>query len=322
MDKDVISVIIPIYNAEGYLERCVNSIQKQSYRNIQIILIDDGSTDQSGKICENLAEQDSRVVYIRQSNAGPSAARNLGLSVASGEFLTFIDADDCLMDIEVYQQLIPILKKGSVDAIFFGARVVNENGDYISVIRAGNDEIISANQAIRAIINDNLTYGGGFPWNKIWRYNTQWTKFDRSLCVYEDKKWTVEQLLTIENVYLSSKIGYCYYERINSLSHSPRQEIERMTEGIVAYKAICEAIIKKKEFIEFSKEQYIKIIFFTLWYGIRHKNKELFGIVFQKYYSEIKSGYIDYRRTLTLKNKLKAFIIWVYGVLYCKIGKY
>lgn len=91
---DLISVIIPIYNLEQYIERCVRSVMAQSYTNLQIILVDDGSSDGSGAVCDALAQQDSRIKVIHKPNGGVSDARNFGVKAASGQFISFVDGDD------------------------------------------------------------------------------------------------------------------------------------------------------------------------------------------------------------------------------------
>ena len=106
----LISVIVPVYNVEAYLEKCVNSILHQTYENIEVILIDDGSTDNSGAICDALAADDSRIKVLHKSNGGVSSARNLGISVASGAYICFVDSDDWL-DIDYFELVAPILIK-------------------------------------------------------------------------------------------------------------------------------------------------------------------------------------------------------------------
>ena len=90
----MISVIVPVYNVDKYLERCILSIVQQTYRNLEIILIDDGSTDDSGKICDSWAERDERIVVEHIQNSGVATARNTALDIANGEYIAFIDADD------------------------------------------------------------------------------------------------------------------------------------------------------------------------------------------------------------------------------------
>ena len=92
--NSLISIIVPVYNVEKYLNECIDSIIAQTYSNIEIILVNDGSTDASGKICDEYAEKDGRIKVIHQVNAGLSAARNAGMAVATGEYLYFVDSDD------------------------------------------------------------------------------------------------------------------------------------------------------------------------------------------------------------------------------------
>ena len=93
-DMPLITVIVPVYNILEYLPRCVRSITAQSYRNLEILLVDDGSTDGTGDLCERLAEEDGRIRVFHKENGGTSAARNLGLAHASGEYVGFVDSDD------------------------------------------------------------------------------------------------------------------------------------------------------------------------------------------------------------------------------------
>ena len=95
-ENPLISVIIPVYNVEQYLDECLNSVINQTYTNLEIILIDDGSTDKSGKICDEFAKRDNRIKVIHQKNKGVSVARNNALDIASGEFITFVDSDDTI----------------------------------------------------------------------------------------------------------------------------------------------------------------------------------------------------------------------------------
>ena len=98
MEEGKISVIVPIYKVENYLNRCVESIRKQTYRNLEIILVDDGSPDACGEMCDRYAQEDSRIRVIHKENGGLSDARNAGIEVAAGEYIAFIDSDDWIDD--------------------------------------------------------------------------------------------------------------------------------------------------------------------------------------------------------------------------------
>ena len=108
-EKPLISVIVPIYQVEKYLEQCLDSILNQTYRNLEIILIDDGSPDHCGEICDRYASQDARIKVIHQPNAGLSAARNAGMDIAKGEYISFIDSDDYI-DLHYYEKMEQVFK--------------------------------------------------------------------------------------------------------------------------------------------------------------------------------------------------------------------
>lgn len=125
--ENKVSIIIPVYNVESYLEQCVTSLVNQTYQNIEIILVDDGSKDKSGFICEKLAEKDCRITVIHKENAGLGFARNTGLDLASGEYVTFIDSDD-FVEKDLIQNLMEGLKKFSADTCVGGYRRVSASG--------------------------------------------------------------------------------------------------------------------------------------------------------------------------------------------------
>lgn len=116
MEKGKISIIVPIYNTEDCLERCISSLTGQTYRNLDILLIDDGSTDGSGALCDKLAESDDRIRVYHKANGGASSARNLGLRMAQGEYIGFVDSDD-YMDQDAYREMIELAEKGSYEIV-------------------------------------------------------------------------------------------------------------------------------------------------------------------------------------------------------------
>lgn len=122
-----ISIIIPVYNNEKYVEKCIRSVMEQTYKNIEIIVINDGSKDESGVILEHLAAEDERILLIHQENSGVAAARNHGLDIASGEYLTFVDGDD-YVDNDYIVQLYNQAEKRQADMVICGLKYVTEDG--------------------------------------------------------------------------------------------------------------------------------------------------------------------------------------------------
>ena len=112
----LISVIVPVYNVEKYLEECLDSIQCQTYKNIEVLLVNDGSTDNSEEICERFCRQDSRFHLINQENKGLSGARNRGMSESKGEFITFVDSDDVIKE-DMLEQLMEQVTSEEIDIV-------------------------------------------------------------------------------------------------------------------------------------------------------------------------------------------------------------
>ena len=127
MGVDLITIIVPVYNVEKYIRECIDSLLNQTYKNLEIILVDDGSKDKSGEICENYANADSRVKVIHKENEGLGFARNTGLTVAQGKFVTFIDSDDWLEN-DALQLLYGALKKENAD---INAHKLAQNGNSV-----------------------------------------------------------------------------------------------------------------------------------------------------------------------------------------------
>ena len=124
----VISIIIPVYNSERYIHRCIDSILRQTYQDYELILVDDGSTDRSGEICKSYANEDNRIIVIYQKNAGVSSARNAGLAIAKGKYITFCDSDDELLPDYL---AVMINEPEEAELVIAGYRYIDENGKEI-----------------------------------------------------------------------------------------------------------------------------------------------------------------------------------------------
>ena len=128
MNQPKISVIVPVYKAEAYLETCVKSIREQTYQNLEIILIDDGSPDRCGQLCDQFAAEDPRIRVIHKENGGQSAARNMGLDIATGDYIGFVDADDWI-EPTMYETLYQLLQQHGAQISACGARLIFEDGN-------------------------------------------------------------------------------------------------------------------------------------------------------------------------------------------------
>lgn len=131
-----VSIVIPVYNCEKYVEKCIESVSAQTYENLQIILIDDGSADASGAICDRCANNDSRITVIHQKNGGVSNARNCGIAVADGEYLTFVDSDDYI-GANYIENLVACIETNNAQMVICGMKKVSVKGDVIEQIVPG-----------------------------------------------------------------------------------------------------------------------------------------------------------------------------------------
>lgn len=165
----MISVIVPIYNSEKYLRQCVDSLIHQTYKDIEIVLVDDGSTDSSPEICDNYAKMDSRIKVVHQKNARIGAARNHGIEVSTGEYITFIDSDDFLTP-NAYEIVMEIFMKYNADIVQWDLTFVSENGEVLE-----KENKVSSNP-VTLVLNREEGLEKLFQWkNMDPRFNHIWT---------------------------------------------------------------------------------------------------------------------------------------------------
>ncbi len=167
--KGQISVIVPVYNVEVYLKECVDSIINQTYKNLEIILVDDGSPDKCGEICDRYAELDQRIKVIHKENGGLSQSRNRGLDAASGEFVSFVDSDDVL-DPKMYETLAGLINKHGTDIAMCGYTEFSESYGYESETDIDDKEIVKYSEKgfAECLLKDfYLPYI--YVWNKLYR---------------------------------------------------------------------------------------------------------------------------------------------------------
>ena len=165
--EDLISVIVPVYNVQKYLRRCIDSILCQSYRNLEVLLINDGSSDGSGRICDEYAALDSRVKVIHQANGGVSCARNSGLEVAGGDYIGFVDSDDYI-DPEMYERMLSAIHSSGADIACVGIIAESEQGENKKVIRCPQSMKVYDTEAALSEILLSQDIGIGV-WSKLYR---------------------------------------------------------------------------------------------------------------------------------------------------------
>lgn len=148
-----VSVIVPIYNVEKYLSRCIETLINQTLKNIEIILVNDGSPDNCRKICDFYSAKDNRIKIINKKNAGLGMARNSGIEVATGEYVAFVDSDD-YVEIDMYEKLYTFSKKNDLDTCLCNFKRVNDNGEKISITNFKSIQVFENSENIEKIILD------------------------------------------------------------------------------------------------------------------------------------------------------------------------
>ena len=218
MENSLISVIVPVYNTEKYLTECVESIISQTYRNLEIILVDDGSTDLSGSICDGFAEKDSRIKVIHQENAGVSAARNHGLDECHGEYVAFVDSDDYIDRCFFSVLSGKIIETGS-ECAASGYLITDEHRNIKSEHNVRHQTIMSGEEALISRYKDysqdlNLVYVNGKLYRKMLFSDIRFTEN----LYYEDSMIMPYWCLKCRSIVFSTYSGYFYRRNENSIT--------------------------------------------------------------------------------------------------------
>lgn len=214
----ILSIIVPVYNAEEYLANCIQSIINQTFQDWELILVDDGSTDHSGEMCERYAAKDSRIIVKHQKNLGQSVARNIGLDIATGAYITFVDCDDEI-EKNTYQDNIAILESNSNIEMLCYPIIYDYNTDKKRK-EAFPDQLISNKRDIflawynhRPIDKSSCT--------KIFNHKVIVNHKYPEGHLHEDFFFLLNLIPELNNIFISSKGEYHYYSREHSTLHTP-----------------------------------------------------------------------------------------------------
>ena len=214
MEKKLISVIVPVYNVEAYLERCVDSILKQTYKELEIILVDDGSPDNCGKICDKLAERDDRIRIIHKKNGGLSSARNAGIEIANGEYIGFVDSDDYLNPHMIEKMVNEAIRTNS-DIVTCGYCIEYKGLSIpVSPMRKKTMDSLSALRALSQ--NKGIN---NYPWGKLYAASCfKDVKFPDEKKGFEDTYTVFKAIYNANRVSIMPNCYYHYVKRPGSLT--------------------------------------------------------------------------------------------------------
>ena len=264
MDRALISVIVPVYNVESYLPRCVDSILSQTYENLEIILVDDGSKDASGSLCDAYAQKDSRIRVIHKKNGGLSSARNAGIDAASGEYLAFVDSDDWIEQCS-YEWMAGLMLHYAVKMVCAGRYDVDGGtGEKTVGLCPQKEEVIPGEEMAGRIFTwDNCDSSAC---DKLYHRSLFETYRFPLGVVCEDLPVIYRVALEAGRVALCDKPVYNYYHRPGSISMSPVSDktFHYSRHTAVIYPEICKKYPAIKEQAEFLRVRSLYHLCLTL----------------------------------------------------------
>ena len=309
MNNDKISIIIPVYNVEQYLDECINSIINQSYNNLEIIFVDDGSKDNSGEILDKYAKKDKRIIVIHKKNEGVSKARNIGIDKATGKYICFCDGDDYLMD-DYVEYLHSLIVKNDVDIALTTQMFTTFHTIQTKKI---TEKVLTPEQATCEILNYNVPIGVYCKIFKTEFLNKNKIRFNENIFIGEGFNFNTYSFQRANNVVFGNKKVY-YYRRNNPTSATTLYSEKKWDNAIFAINNI------KKDFIIKTKKIN------TSWnFAFWHTTCDAFNfMVMAKAEKENKKKYKKYKKIVRFKSyysflinipfreKIRALLFFIY----------
>ncbi|WP_070046490.1 glycosyltransferase family 2 protein [Streptococcus agalactiae] len=284
-----ISVIVPLYNVEKYIINCISSLTNQTYQNIEIILIDDGSTDNSGRICKKLAQEDHRIIYLRKENGGVSSARNLGLQYATGSYIGFVDSDDYISK-TMYENLLKRLLETNADIAETDFALIDNR--FTKKKRKKIQKVLNKEEAIREFLSGNVVENNLVI--KLFKKTVIANlKFKEDVIVGEDMLFSLQALQNSDRVTVdTTNADYFYVVRSNSTMNT-------ITEKDIDNLSILEQEFKKIDIPQLKSYLEAKLI--------REKVKFVSRVLISNkahLYSDIIDRYLQEVRHYSIKNMI------------------
>lgn len=317
--NNLISVIVPVYNVEKYIRKCIYSICAQTYDNLEIILVDDGSKDNSGIICDQFADADNRIMVIHKTNGGVSSARNEGLKHVKGDYIAFCDADDWISD-NMYEVLMNIAYKNNCDIVICSFGI----DEFVETTVNTEAKKISSEQTLKEIMtNPNCQ---GYLWNKLIKtsviFDLKHTiEFNTDIHVLEDQIFIMDCLDYANNIYITNRKLYHYFQNQDSILHAKfNYKVLSSVAGREEFYIKVKKFTNDKELRYISWSQFIKnasvsLKNMALAKNINNKKMWLYKIrmCIKKYSGDFAIG-----KDFSIKEKI---YIWIIQIINCKAEK-
>ena len=315
MNNPIISVIIPVYNTGKYLYNCIDSIINQTYKELDIILIDDGSTDGSAEVCDEYARIDSRITVIHQQNSGVSKARNAGIRNAKGDYFHFPDSDDYI-DEDCYEYCLKLMNKHGCDIVSFDYYVTYSDHEDEKHFSGSVYGLFDVENSHRAVLQ-----GIPFACNRIYSKNSiSGLMFDETIFRGEDSLFVHQAIEQSEKCFFDKRAMYHYVQSEESAVRGKFRSVQLT--GMKLYDVY-------KEFYEKKYPNLWKIFLsgtlhlpITLYYDM-YADESDFSSEMKSVYNEYKTRYKEVRKNvdLPIKNKIKFAFFYISPNLFCKIHK-
>jgi glycosyltransferase involved in cell wall biosynthesis len=303
--KGLVSIVVPVYNVEKYLGRCIDSLLNQTYENKEIILVDDGSIDSSGRICDEYADKYTEVSVIHQSNQGLGPARNTGLDVMNGEYVSFVDSDDWIEQDTLYR-MISALKDNCCEVATCGRSIVTDTGIISRYFCSDNECVIDRHETIRRFLTqDGLNMSACDKIFKAELFDD--VRFPGKHLVSEDIIPIYSVLKKTSKVVMTGEPFYNYYVREGSLS---RTTFNNKMLGAYEY---------SRQIVEYIKDDFPDLIdeaksfnydfLITIYRYIRRSKYH--GVEEMQIFTQIKKSSVDIFRNNSLTKKHKIYTLLV-----------
>lgn len=288
------SIVIPVYNTEKYLEECLLSITRQSFENIEVIVVDDGSTDCSLDIARAIARKDKRVHVLSQKNAGVSAARNQGINLANGDYLLFVDADDYLIGVNAISHISMAIKRDNADLTMFGHVTDLKK----TIEAAAKKECYIGQRRLDFIAKSICNESINAPWGKVYRRDVitkNDIKFDESIKIGEDFLFNAAYVANCAGIY-TINTPYYFYRTSNVNAVTKKHMPDKYRQLMYVIGEVANIITDMKSYQIANALQYIRI-------------KNIFSCIKDLHRPECKMDYSDKISTIRLYKKENGNII-------------
>ena len=314
MEKNgLISIIVPVYDVEKYIGRCVDSIINQTYKNLEIILVDDGSPDNCGKICDEYAKKDCRIKVLHIKNGGVSNARNVGIEASTGEYISFVDSDDVICP-EMYEKLLNCALENNADIVQCHYYHLFEDGHKEDMkCEKTVQKIENTEDARKAVVYNKISFS---VWAKLFKREIIGDiRFNTALKVSEDRLFVYECCSKASKVVMLDDVEYGYFQRESSVIHT--FNIKKFYDDDFVTKIFMKSYSNDKDIRNYLEKRTVNMCIGCICGILRNRE-------YEDSLSDVRRELLVYgkkelfRKGVSLKNRICIFGIWFMPHIFYK----